>query len=114
MTVINPWVFYWMNVVDAIVIAAVTAVIVLITAMLIYISCTALAYEEIDMRIVKRFALGIIAATVVATFVPGSGTITKMIIAENVTYERVEGAADVVQDVYEDIMALFEDGGKDG
>ena len=31
-----------------------------------------------------------------------------MLIAQNVTYERVEQATDVVSSVYEDIMNLFE------
>ena len=30
-----------------------------------------------------------------------------MMVAQNVTYERVEAATDVVQTVYEDIMDLF-------
>lgn len=34
-------------------------------------------------------------------------TIEKMVIAQNVTYERVEQATDVVADVYDDIMDLF-------
>lgn len=40
-------------------------------------------------------------------FIPSQTTIEKMIIAQNVTYERVEQAADTVTDVYNDIMDLF-------
>ena len=36
-----------------------------------------------------------------------TATIEKMVIAQNVTYERVEQATDVVADVYDDIMDLF-------
>ena len=42
-------------------------------------------------------------------FVPSSETITKMVIAQNVTYERVEVATNTVQTVYEDIMELFKE-----
>ena len=42
-------------------------------------------------------------------FIPNSNTITKMIIAQNVTYERVEVATNTVQEVYEDIMGLFKE-----
>ena len=35
---------------------------------------------------------------------PSSATMTKMVIAKNVTYERVDTAKDVVEQVYNDIL----------
>jgi hypothetical protein len=50
-----------------------------------------------------------LAAWLAASLLPDKATLTKMIVAQNVTYERVEDAANVVQTVYEDIMNLFEE-----
>ena len=41
-------------------------------------------------------------------FVPSSDTILKMVIAKNVTYDAVDAAKDVVVQVYNDILALFQ------
>lgn len=47
--------------------------------------------------------------TAFSAIIPDSNTITKMVIAQNVTYERVEVATDTVQEVYEDIMELLKE-----
>lgn len=53
-----------------------------------------------------------IPTVVLAASIPTTDTLTKMIIAQNVTYERVEAVGDTVETVYNDIMALFEDKGE--
>ena len=58
----------------------------------------------------KAIVIALVCATLV-TFVPSEETITKMLIAQNVTYERVEVVGDTVQSVYGDIMELFEEKG---
>jgi hypothetical protein len=69
--------------------------------------------EENTVKVLKRARKVLIPLTVVflifGTIIPTESTITKMIVAQNVTYERVEIAADTVQSVYEDIMELFEE-----
>lgn len=55
----------------------------------------------------KFFILTIIFGLFVA-FIPTEDTITKMLIAQNVTYERIEVATDTVENVYQDIMGLFD------
>ena len=40
--------------------------------------------------------------------VPSSETVMKMVIAKNVTYDAVDAAKDVVVQVYNDILALFQ------
>ena len=57
-------------------------------------------------RAKKILVIGIAILTL-RVFIPGTETIEKMVIAQNVTYERVEQATDVVADVYDDIMDLF-------
>ena len=40
--------------------------------------------------------------------VPSSETVMKMVVAKNVTYDAVDAAKDVVVQVYNDILALFQ------
>lgn len=123
MPVINPWVFYLMSVVDSLSIAAdIGTVVTGFTTIVFFIlySIDVVDYGADDdntkrtQKILKPLAVVTIVFAAASIFVPSSKTITKMIVAQNVTYERVEVATDVVKDVYEDIMALFEDGGEDG
>ena len=44
----------------------------------------------------------------ISIFIPSSDTILKMVIAKNVTYDAVDAAKDVVVQVYNDILALFQ------
>ena len=61
-------------------------------------------------KLAKRLGVILAILMVLDVFIPTADTITKMIVAQNVTYERVETATDVVQTVYEDIMDLFAEG----
>ena len=49
-----------------------------------------------------------IIGIVLFLIVPSSETVMKMIIAKNVTYDAVDAAKDVVVQVYNDILALFQ------
>lgn len=113
--VINPWVFYAIYVAEGV--AFLTALIAIIAG-IAYVAVKVASlfgdyYGEDDEDYIKirktSKTIGKVAlvAAILATFVPGEKTITKMIVAQNVTYERVEAATDVVQTVYEDIMDLF-------
>lgn len=119
MPVISPWVFYALNVVDGLGVVLLLSIVISIAVSFVggvmYLAEGNESYgdENLAKYGKKMFKCGIkilIPALIAATFIPGSSTITKMIIAQNVTYERVEEATDVVQSVYEDIMELFEDG----
>lgn len=106
--VINPWVFYVVSVVDKLKWFAILAIICALIVLGVYAVSCSIECEDINKKMVK-FGLklvGICAAVVI--ILPGSTTITKMLVAENVTYERVGAAADTVVSVYEDIMALFD------
>ena len=61
-------------------------------------------------KLAKRLGVILAILMVLDVFIPTADTITKMIVAQNVTYERVETATDVAQTVYEDIMDLFAEG----
>lgn len=118
MPVIKPWIFYVVYVANSIAVTATIVAIVvgitysIIKGISIYRLCEWGEDDEDYIKaknIAKTFGRIVLVAIILSTFVPGEKTITKMIVAQNVTYERVESATDVVQTVYEDIMSLFEE-----
>lgn len=113
--VISPWVFYAIHVAEGVsFLTALIAIIVGIAYAAVKVISLFNYYSGEDdedyiknRRISKTLGTVALVAAILGTFVPGEKTITKMIVAQNVTYERVEAATDVVQTVYEDIMDLF-------
>lgn len=113
--VISPWVFYAIHVAEGVsFLTALIAIIVGIAYAAVKVISLFNYYSGEDdedyiknRRISKTIGKVALVAAILGTFVPGEKTITKMIVAQNVTYERVEAATDVVQTVYEDIMDLF-------
>ena len=114
--VINPWIFYATSIADELKIMTIIGIICAIVA-IVTVSILALCEFEDQaevtdkckkfIKIAKRSAVILAIFITFCIFIPDSNTITKMIIAQNVTYERVEVAADAVQEVYEDFMELF-------
>lgn len=115
--VISPWVFYLMPICENIsFFGCLFGVIGIIVAIGLSVG---LAFEEAssypDEDIIKvlkplkkkLFVIGIVGC-LLALLVPRESTLTKMLIAQNVTYDRVETATDTVETVYNDIMELFE------
>lgn len=116
--VINPWIFYLMPLCDNLAFfSAVVGIVALIGYTGVVIGHIVVAndgYSDEDdlkpfMSIEKLLKPVVIVSLLLAFLVPSEKTITKMLIAQNVTYERVEMATDTVQSVYEDIMGLFEE-----
>ena len=105
--VISPRLFYWMSVVDELKIFSCIAIIVVLVTVVVYLLWCSIEMETVQRNVVKRLIVAVIISAIICVFVPSSKTITKMIVAKNVTYERIGGAVDTVQSVYEDIMALF-------
>lgn len=116
--VISPWFFYLSYILGNLsFILSVAAVLAAIVCVILF--CVTVGYYcDSDFRDeAKRYCRALktivvpvtIALLVAASVFPDSATLTKMVVAQNVTYERVEGAADIVQTVYEDIMNLFEE-----
>ena len=106
--VISPWVFYLMSVANAVKFIAFAA------GGLAGLSWAIMAlFESVEgglRNFVKesRVVIAIfIVGIMLGVLTPSERVITKMVVAQNVTYERVETATDVVQTVYEDIMDLF-------
>lgn len=117
-SVISPWVFYLMPICENIsFFGCLFGVISIIVAIGLSVGLgfkEASCYPDEDTIKVlkplkkKLFVIGIVGC-LLALLVPRESTITKMLVAQNVTYERVEMATDTVQSVYEDIMSLFEE-----
>lgn len=118
--VINPWVFYLMPICEKFVIAAwLFFVFTLICALAFGIGWIAEndSYNPDEdkiklyaQRMKKAVAIAIIIA-MLACLIPSEATVTKMIVAQNVTVERVDMVSDTVVTVYNDIMNLFRDSG---
>lgn len=109
MPVINPMVFYLMSVVDALkdfLFFAGVGMLILPVVYAITISDDEDDFLRACRRVKRIFVIGMAVLTI-RIFIPSTATIEKMVIAQNVTYERVEQATDVVADVYDDIMDLF-------
>lgn len=106
--IINPWIFYWISVADVL---KDIALGLCLLCFIPFVGC-AICFTEGQPDNAKRLGKwGIVCALMSAllfTFVPDEKTLTKMVLAQNVTYERVEVATNTVRDVYEDIIELFE------
>ena len=111
--IISPWVFYLMSVTEAV------SAISILTAVFGGIAWAVVSglrvfcwekdeegYEELQ-KLGKNLRRIFAIALILSVVVPGEKTAVRMVVAQNVTYERVETATDVVQTVYEDIMDLF-------
>ena len=99
--VISPWLFYFIDVVGAIKVVGI--IVALISAIVFLIS---FLEEENGITLISFIVL--IISLLIIIFVPSSDTLIKMTIAKNVTYDAVDTAKDVVVQVYNDILALFQ------
>ena len=100
--VINPWMFYLIDVVGAIKAIGIVAMFISVITLLICF----LLEEESGVAFISFIVL--IISLLIIIFVPSSDTLIKMTIAKNVTYDAVDAAKDVVVQVYNDILALFQ------
>lgn len=108
-TVISPWFFYFINIVEGLDIAFfVFAIIGLATGGVLL---AALVFEEIDEEDIKPktakkiFISGLIFIFL-AILTPSQQTCVQMLIADNITYERLEVAGDTIEGIYQDILDL--------
>lgn len=110
--VINPWVFYLIDGAGtlkwgALLFGVVIWLILLFIGSLSDEECS----KEEEKSAIKKMKTGTticIIGIVLFLIVPSSETAMKMVIAKNVTYDAVDAAKDVVIQVYNDILALFQ------
>nr|DAU08717.1 MAG TPA: Protein of unknown function (DUF2976) [Caudoviricetes sp.] len=111
--VINPWLFYLIDGASYLKWGALLSGLVI---GLILLGCGAYSIgitysEEEGKSAKKKMKTGTticIIGIVLFLIVPSSETVMKMFIAKNVTYDAVDAAKDVVVQVYNDILALFQ------
>ncbi len=107
--IINPLVFYFLGVADAIRIFF--AVVGAFCIAVVWLGASyAMAEPKTDIN--KKLLIAVLITLVVSILgfilVPSSDTLIKMVVAENVTYDAVDTAKDVIVQVYNDILALFQ------
>lgn len=114
--VINPWLFYFIETVDTFEMAAVAVFVfgVVLFGFGIVKMIVNKEYGEKDQdylegkKVVKTSLVVAVISFAIIVIVPSSDTIIKMVMAKNVTYDAVDAAKDVVIQVYNDILALFQ------
>lgn len=114
MPVVNPMVFYWMSVADklddVLFLGSVFLVVGTVIAWFGVLNCDDCPFNKKQVKMLTALTIAFIIAH---TAFPDKQTIEKMVVAQNVTYERVEQATDVVSNVYNDIMDLFKEDAPD-
>ena len=119
--IISPIWFYLMGVVDGLSILAVILVFALV-ATVIFLSIS-YATEKEDLKwagtfnrekhelkvgmyfeILKKSIISLVISSLVLVFIPSQDTMMKMLIAQNITYERVEGGKEMVKDTVDYIF----------
>ena len=111
--VINPWVFYLIDCASTLKWGALFFGLII---GFILLGCGSLSIDEEcskeeEKSAIKKMKTGTticIIGIVLFLIVPSSETAMKMAIAKNVTYDAVDAAKDVVVQVYNDILALFQ------
>lgn len=111
--VINPWLFYLIDCASGlkwgVLVFGGSVGLSLLGIGAVTTSETNTSKEEkaAKKKIKTGFIISIISAVLFLTM-PSSETVMKMVIAQNVTYDAVDVAKDVVVQVYNDILALFQ------
>lgn len=111
--VIKPFVFYLIDLVDGLklVFGGIGFAIGLVLILSGQIDSDCTYDEDIKKKCQKKKKIGLAVLLVgcfVCALIPSSDTLIKMTIAKNVTYDAVDAAKDVVIQVYNDILALFQ------
>lgn len=98
MPVINPWLFYLINVLEALKIACMVA-----TFILVFVVMGLLAVD--DMKKWKIAAVALLSISIAGLiFIPSKSTSTKMLIANFATYENIELTKDSVIELVDYIV----------
>lgn len=107
MYIISPWFFYIISVVDAL---KLTCILFLVGGVMIWIvySCVYLACEDDSMTsplaFLWKYKILVILVFLLSVFVPSSTTCYKMLIASQITTERVEDAKETITSVADYII----------
>lgn len=109
--VISPWFFYFINVVEGLdIVFWVFATLGVAVGGLIL---AALAFgelyeEDFSPKLAKKIFISGLIFMFLAILTPSQQTCIQMLIADNVTYERLEMAGNTMEGIYQDILDLTE------
>ena len=109
--IISPWFFYFAAKVEII---HMFAWILLFAALIagaasLFEACTddEKEYKEVLKKTFKKPCIIVsIIMCLIILIVPSQNTLVQMLIAENITYERLEVVGETIEGVYEDILAI--------
>ena len=101
--IISPWIIYALSLCDG---AKIMLLIIGLCGGGVYLGLT-LAENVWKFR--KGVAALLVFCFVAGLLIPMEGTALKILVAQNVTYERVEVVGQTVEDIYEDILDVIGD-----
>ena len=110
--IINPWIFYFSDVFMILKVLGILAPCLLVLVMVVLFLFKDDIFwedEKLFSKYIKRIVISIAVSLIFAIFSPMPDTIVKMLVAQNVTSDRVEYTADTIKGIYDDIMELFEE-----
>lgn len=110
--IISPWFFYFINILEELntalwIFASFGLVVGGVTLLLL----TANLINEEDFMSFKTAKKIFIAGLIfmfLAIIIPSQQTCIQMLIADNITYEKLEAAGDTIENIYQDILDLTE------
>lgn len=107
--VISPWFFYFINIVEGLDItffAFATVGLIVGGLTLIALSLGELYEEDFSPKMAKKIFISGFIFMFLAILTPSQQTCVQMLIADNITYERLEMAGDTIEGIYQDILDL--------
>lgn len=112
MAIINPWIFYLIDVLNGL--KEVSVVVIFMTIIMLVCIGIALAWLKLDdslycdenyastikalIRVLKRLLITVCVATSVFVVTPSEETMYKMLVAQYVTYDNVDKATKTIKD----------------
>lgn len=108
--IINPWVFYLLNLLGNIVVLCWSLMVIAAVAYLVYITvwwaadlCDSDKYPS-PLAILKKWKIPVILCIVVLILIPSQETCYKMLIASQVTTEHIADAKETIKEVADYIV----------
>lgn len=110
MAIINPWIFYLIDVLSSLKGITLTAIVIILfgsiglgTYIVVYQFCYCYGEEDRHLitkltKILKKVLIVLCIITGVYTVTPSEETMYKMLVAQNVTYENVDKATEAIKD----------------
>lgn len=116
--IIDPKIFYWINAISNIQVACLSIGIILGIAFFIFFAFTIYykseEYCEDDeddnktlnslIKVIRWTFIGFLVCTIFAIFIPDETTLTKMLIAKNITYDFLESGTEAAKELVDYII----------